>query len=143
MHTINKGSFNAAGKNYTYQFDQKNPKHFVLSIAENSKQDEEVKETQFRKVLQSVTSWHAVDPKNEQAVLKALEKGVKVIDSKINDIEVKAVINEKELIQEVEVLKTVSVYKPGKAKNINVFVRLNAMACQIFAQNYILNQNSK
>jgi len=142
MSTINQGNFNANGKNYTYKMEQAAPKHFVLSVAENKISEEKVSEKQFRKVLQNVSTWKAKDETKQKTVEMELQKGTKVIDSKINEIEVLPLIIEEEIIQEVEVQKTVNVMKPGKAKTIDVFIPLNAMACRIFAQNFI-NHSTK
>lgn len=142
MSTINQGNFNAKGKNYTYKFEQVAAKHFVLSVAENKKTEQQISEKQFRKVLQSVTTWKASDETKQKNVDAELQKGTKVIDSKINEIEVTPVIIENEIIQEVEVLKTVNVMKPGKEKSIDVFIPLSGIACRIFAQNFI-NHSTK
>lgn len=140
MATLTKGNFNVKGKNYSYTFQPVSTRKFLLEISENKHVDEVLKSTEFRKVRQSLTSWEALDPKKQKEVDKIIQKegkDLKVIDSKINEIEVKPVVNETELIQEVEVKKTVKVFKPLKPKKLDIFINLSSTAVRVYAQNYI------
>lgn len=147
MSNIHRGNFNVKDKNYSYTFSRsENKKHvgvFILAINENKKTVEIVEETENRKIKQSITTWVAIDPDKQKDLEKILKTEFQVIDKKINEIEVKPVVEEKNVIEEVTVKKEVEAYAPQLFAEVNVYIMLSSNAARLFAQKYVINNPAK
>lgn len=153
VQTVRRGYVFAPQKNLKLDFElKKDTDKFILEITTNGFKPGVVIEEQQRTIKSNVTEWR---PKLEVPVselspseLKVYEKQIKdfntalkngttkVIDNKINKIEVTPVVIEKNITQIIPVEKEVNTWVEIGKKKFELYVDLSAKALRLFVKNY-------
>jgi len=153
LHTIRKGHVFAKDKKTKLDFEyKKGPQKFVLDISVNKIEPTIEVVEELRHVKSSITEWRpklekpadkltAAEKKKYEADTKKLNTAInnglkKVIDNKVDDLEVIPVVIEKNVQQVIQIEKEVNGWKETGKKSFDLYVDLSIQALRIFVKNY-------